>query len=462
MISSTKKDVPNAPECPKEWKVIDSKVNIKYRKGKKNSCGITFKREYVEYRIIREIESFSISTHHEDLRSASLYFRRAMQTLYPDSQCWITGSYAAGVDIHTSDLDFTVKVPCLNEENSFKKLLSMRENFNRVLGFSRNYVQKGFVPVLQLKHIETRVSIDVSIDNDSSKRNTQLLSWYGQLDSRFPILCKAMKSWASKVEVEGANKGRLNSFSLCLMLIQYLQEVKPAVLPNIQHIFPELNGEFTVENDEYERRNLKEKIIEKGSFEFDSNKSSVAALFLGFLNFYAEFDFSTKWISVKNGNVQRKEWDDEKRPLNGLPDNCRFIVVEDPFLEVPRNCAGTVRQSSFVERIQLEFKKEYDRILKNNTIFNLQHSNWRRILTENGKKRDLQIVKIDDNKEEERRKKAENIPWGTPFEGEWIPKRPKPETYWNLETKWIKMFEKTPEWPECCNMFDLLDSEISL
>ena len=102
-----------------------------------------------------------------------------------DSKCWLTGSYAAGVDLHTSDLDFTVKAPSVNGSNQCAKLLEIRNrlryiHIKNVNVFEKVYVQKGTIPVLQMVHAETGVSIDVTIDNDTAKRNTQLLCWYGQ------------------------------------------------------------------------------------------------------------------------------------------------------------------------------------------------------------------------------------------------------------------------------------------
>ena len=64
----------------------------------------------------------------------------------------------------------------------------------------------------------------------------------------------------------------------------------PAVLPNLQELFPELNGEIKVESDDYTKRNLREEIQEQGKFKFDENKSSLAALFLGCLKYYADFE----------------------------------------------------------------------------------------------------------------------------------------------------------------------------
>lgn len=459
LVPSVAKDAPMAPKCSLKLEISETKLKIQYRPGKENGCGVVFEREYVEHRITREIESFSISDHREDLQHVASVFRSAIKTLYADSQSFLTGSLAAGVDIENSDLDFVVNVPSLKEGNPFQQLMEMRKEFRSFDTFEKVYVQKGYVPVLKFIHRETKVSIDVSMDSGTSKRNTKLLSLYGQVDARFPLLCKAMKSWASKVGVEGASRARLNSFSLCLMLIQYLQMQK--VLPNLQEIFPELNGEFLVENDKYGEKDIKERVRKEGTFKFDENKSSLAALFLGFLKYYAEFDFGKYWISVKNGKIMEKRWDEERKPLDGMPDNCWHIVVEDPFLKVPRNCAGTVRQTDYVEKIQFEFQQEYDRILKNRTIFNMGPCNWSRILTSNGMKRDLQR-RVEMKPFWKTIK--DQIPWGAPLDPSFLPfVPPNPHHYWNLEEKKVKKYPRVTEWPELsCDerSYDLLANYI--
>lgn len=100
------------------------------------------------------------------------------------------------------------------------------------------------------------------------------------------MLCRAVKDWAKSVGVQGAKDGRLNSFSLCLMVTHYLQVC--GILPNLQELFPELNGDFEVENDDYQKRNLKKELEQRG-YRFGDNESSVGVLFAGFLKYYAEF-----------------------------------------------------------------------------------------------------------------------------------------------------------------------------
>uniref|UniRef100_A0A1I7TAX6 PAP-associated domain-containing protein n=1 Tax=Caenorhabditis tropicalis TaxID=1561998 RepID=A0A1I7TAX6_9PELO len=127
-------------------------------------------------------------------------------------------------------------------------------------------------------HETTNVEIDVSIDNEPPKRNTMLLSLYGQFDARFSKLCRAVKKWAAESGVENSRNGRINSFSICLLLIHYLQRVK--VLPNLQRMFPELNKAFDV--NQFNERNIAQELRNMKS-ESGNDGNSLGALYWGFM-----------------------------------------------------------------------------------------------------------------------------------------------------------------------------------
>ncbi|UMM13492.1 hypothetical protein L5515_001734 [Caenorhabditis briggsae] len=456
-VAEVSTSAPEAPKCSLKISPSKIKMSIKHKKGPVNSCGIDFEKAYVEHKISQEIESFGNTDHHVALEEAAKCFKEAMYRCFPDAKCLMTGSLAAGVDIHTSDLDFSIKIPSMTQGSTFQKLKEISDRLKSVSYkikdepvFYKVKVQRANVPVLQMKHIKTGVFIDVTIDNDTSKRNTQLLRWYAKIDKRFPLLCKAVKAWASKVGVEGSSKGRLNSFSICLMLINYLQAgVTPAVLPSIQRFSRNFNKNFAV-GDKYDDFDWREKIEKDGKFVLDANKSSLAALYLGFLKYYSEFDFKKNWISVKRGIVMEKRWDEQENRLGGLPKDSLYIVVEDPFLTVPRNCAGTVRQSNTMKRIQEEFDDEWRQTLKSETIFNRDFSNWRKRIVESGKARDLQIHEWEKELKALEEEEDDDSGWGTSsdcssLDSEFI--RLAPEEYW--EERYT--FYVSKPWPEIFN-----------
>lgn len=128
------------------------------------------------------------------------------------------------------------------------------------------------------------------------------------MDPRFQLLCRAVKAWSKAVGVEGAKNARLNSFSLCLMVILYLQTgVSPAILPNLQELFPELNGDVEVTDDEYgKKRNLKAE-MEKMGVRMEKNQTSIGSLFTGFLKFWSRFELVLSFLKkFENKGIRKK------------------------------------------------------------------------------------------------------------------------------------------------------------
>uniref|UniRef100_A0A1I7UZ64 PAP-associated domain-containing protein n=1 Tax=Caenorhabditis tropicalis TaxID=1561998 RepID=A0A1I7UZ64_9PELO len=311
----------------------------------KSQCGVEM-AVWKDRKLTSEIESLSSEAHRAKLRQAASDFEALIKAVYPDAEITMTGSFAAGVDLPTSDLDFSLSIPSL-QGDTVDKLLSMRRRLQHRRHFSEHWVTRGMVPVLYMMHSGTRIDIDVTIDNEPPKRNTKLLIDSGLLDSRFQTLCRAVKTWASKSGVENSREGRLNSFSVCLLLIHYLQQV--GVLP------ADLAGTQWR----------------------SANQDSLGALFYGFMRYFSRFDFRTKRISVRLGKAL------EKDPLASL------IVVEDPYLNPEFNCARTVRQFDIFERILEEFR-EAERSIRE--THRLGISDYRNRIEEEGKERDWQIL----------------------------------------------------------------------
>ncbi|CAL2048721.1 unnamed protein product [Caenorhabditis brenneri] len=344
---------PPAPKlCPEYFKSATvSTEKVVPKMAEHNDCGFDLPA-WKDTKLSDDIERISIDVdkHRHKLGEIEIYFKNCMKRSYPDAKVWTVGSYPAGVDIRDSDLDFTLTIPCLNE-SKFSKLMAIRAQFQRTEEFVNPWVVKGWNPVLKMKHKESDIWLDVTINNDAPKRNTMLLARYSQVDERFAKLCRAIKRWAAETGVENSRNGRLNSCSICLLVIFYLQ--KMGVLPNLQNVFPELNGNIEVDSDDYQQENILDD-LRKAGWVVGKNKSSLGALFCGFLKFYSKFDFSSKWISIKRGMALDK-FDENGNKNEGLPDDVRFIVLEDPFMDTPFNCGRTVFQADILERIQLEF-----------------------------------------------------------------------------------------------------------
>ena len=85
---------------------------------------------------------------------------------------------------------------------------------------------------MQVKDTAFETDIDLSVNKILDPYNSSLIQTYSKLDERFHKLALVLKQW-NKMRFEQKND-RLNSYSIVLLLIAYLQHKK--VLPCLQQI----------------------------------------------------------------------------------------------------------------------------------------------------------------------------------------------------------------------------------
>jgi len=89
-----------------------------------------------------------------------------------------------------------------------------------------------FGHILELTEKKEYFSIELSINKIIEPYNSWLIFQYAQLDSRFRMLAIVLKLWNKKFFTNKFQ--RLNSYSLTLMLLAYLQ--KKEILPSISKL----------------------------------------------------------------------------------------------------------------------------------------------------------------------------------------------------------------------------------
>ncbi|VDM27156.1 unnamed protein product, partial [Hydatigera taeniaeformis] len=95
------------------------------------------------------------------------------------------------------------------------------------------------VPILRFCDDESGIKCDLNVNNVEGLYNTHLLAMYARVDSRLTPLGMFVKHWAQNMDIHGADRGRLSTYALLLMLIHFLQcGCSPPVLPNLQARFP--------------------------------------------------------------------------------------------------------------------------------------------------------------------------------------------------------------------------------
>uniref|UniRef100_A0A8P0PD93 Terminal uridylyl transferase 4 n=2 Tax=Canis lupus familiaris TaxID=9615 RepID=A0A8P0PD93_CANLF len=160
-------------------------------------------------------------------------------------------------------------------------------------------------------------------ENAEAQHNTRMLATYAAIDPRVQYLGYTMKVFAKRCDIGDASRGSLSSYAYILMVLYFLQQRKPPVIPVLQEIFdgkqiPQrmVDGWNAFFFDKTEE--LKKRLPSLGK-----NTETLGELWLGLLRFYTEeFDFKEYVISIRQKKLLttfEKQW------------TSKCIAIEDPF-----------------------------------------------------------------------------------------------------------------------------------
>ncbi|VDN01447.1 unnamed protein product [Thelazia callipaeda] len=269
-----------------------------------------------------------------------------IRQIYRDANLIAVGSTVNGCGSYNSDMDLCLCQPQANpavNAHSFaigvlKKLykkfvMNWREMFKRC-----NYIPAK-VPIIKLEMAAPyeELEIDINCNNIAGIYNSHLLHYYSRIDDRFPAICLLVKHWAINAGINNPMTGTLNSYSLILMVLHFLQcGSLPPVLPNLQFLYPNLfNATCSVDDLELFRE-LPYPLPTR-----EINTETVGELLLAFFDYYARFDFKNKAISIRNGCIYSR---------TNLPGNTvRFKI----FIEEPYDQKNTARCVTSIDNLNL-------------------------------------------------------------------------------------------------------------
>ncbi|XP_015917747.1 terminal uridylyltransferase 4 isoform X2 [Parasteatoda tepidariorum] len=148
------------------------------------------------------------------------------------------------------------------------------------------------------------------------------------LDKRVKTIIIAARVFAEESALHDAKYGRLHVVCFALMVVYFLQQLEPPVLPIV---------DITCKNMEIKHK----------------NSASLGELWLEFLKFYSQtFDWEKDVICITSASKVTKK---EKNWRNHL------IAIEDPF--TGKNIAESVQSSEVAEHVQYCFKNFYENSL---------------------------------------------------------------------------------------------------
>ncbi|XP_035513831.1 terminal uridylyltransferase 7 isoform X2 [Morone saxatilis] len=237
------------------------------------------------------------------------------------------GSSKNGFGFRQSDLDICMvldgqdtidDVDCITIIESLARLLKKHPGLKNILP-----ITTAKVPIVKFYHVRTGLEGDISLYNTLALHNTHLLASYAAIDRRVKILCYVMKVFAKMCDIGDASRGSLSSYAYTLMVLYFLQQRNPPVIPVLQEIYDgKKKPEVLVDGwNVYFFHDLK--TLPSRWPQYGKNTETVGELWLGLLRFYTEdFDFREHVVCIRqHGRLTtfNKQW------------TSKYIVIEDPF-----------------------------------------------------------------------------------------------------------------------------------
>ncbi|XP_052890470.1 poly(A) RNA polymerase gld-2 homolog A-like [Anopheles moucheti] len=286
-----------------------------------------------------------------------------MASWLPKYELYLMGSTISGFGTDNSDMDMCIvdidgPTYCDSRTEALNNLLRVKsfiESIPTSSSFEHLDLIRAKVPILRFRHVQQNIDIDLSINNRVGIRNTHLLHCYAQLDVRVRPLVMVIKLWAQHHNLNNPIKSTMSSYSLVLMVINFLQYgVTPAVVPCLHKLYPE---KFCQDNY---NSNLLERIDPHES----ENNDSLGELLLKFYQYYAEFDYANYAISVRMGSIlpiADCKWNGtEQFALTN------YLFIEEPFNRT--NTGKSVHDKFVFEQIKSAFAASWKMLEENESL----------------------------------------------------------------------------------------------
>ncbi|KAL2089929.1 hypothetical protein ACEWY4_014617 [Coilia grayii] len=320
VCSICKRDGHMKDECPEDFKKIEltplPPMSERFRDILDGLCRLCY----------LELSPSLLEQQKREQILASL--ERFIRKEYNDkAQLCLFGSSKNGFGFRDSDLDICMtleghdtaeKLNCKEIIEGLAKVLKKHTGLRNILP-----ITTAKVPIVKFEHRQSGLEGDISLYNTLAQHNTRMLATYAAIDPRVQFLGYTMKVFAKRCDIGDASRGSLSSYAYILMVLYFLQQRQPPVIPVLQEIYdgrdiPQRmvdgwNAYFFHDIDELRRRMP----------ELQQNRESVGELWLGLLRFYTEeFDFKEHVISIrqhKRLTTFEKQW------------TSKCIAIEDPF-----------------------------------------------------------------------------------------------------------------------------------
>ncbi|WKY12091.1 hypothetical protein Q1695_003566 [Nippostrongylus brasiliensis] len=270
-------------------------------------------------------------------------------------ELFAVGSTVNGCGSYNSDMDLCLCIPtdieniysserivALKTLRKLNTIIKGKPSLRRVVRSSEVIPAKVPIIKMSLHPPYEELDLDINVNNTAGIYNSHLIHYYARIDQRFPAVCLLVKHWAITNGIGDAATGSFNSYSLILLVLHYFQcGVQPAVLPNLQFLYPDKFGSTPPLSELHLFQDL------NTLPQRPPNNQTVGELLVGFFHYYAAFDFENIAISMRNSCVISRS----QMP----PDTYMYCVfIEEPFDR--NNTARCVTKPYVMDRIRKAFR----------------------------------------------------------------------------------------------------------
>ncbi|XP_062595778.1 uncharacterized protein LOC134257153 [Saccostrea cucullata] len=152
-------------------------------------------------------------------------------------------------------------------------------------------------PILRFTDYNSQIKCDLSINNKLALQNTRLLQTFSLFDARIKPLVYTIRYWAKVKDVAGNPKAsnRLSSYALTMLVIYYLMNTTPPVLPPVEELARMCGRERTI-IDQWDCSFVSSQFMPP-----TTNIQTIEELLHGFFQYFGNFDFLSTPMSVRTG-----------------------------------------------------------------------------------------------------------------------------------------------------------------
>ncbi|XP_017872212.1 PREDICTED: poly(A) RNA polymerase, mitochondrial [Drosophila arizonae] len=284
---------------------------------------------------------------------AALQVEQAISGMFPDALAQPFGSSVNGFGKMGCDLDlilrFDGKTPGTDQDSqreASRLIYHTKENLSNGRSQTQRQMEcigdmlhlflpgvchvrrilQARVPIIKYHHEHLDLEIDLSMSNLTGFFMSELLYMFGEMDPRVRPLTFCVRRWAQSCGLTNPSPGRwITNFSLTCLVMFFLQQMRQPILPSIGAMVKAANtADIRVTEDGINCTFARD--MERVRFQ-SRNTSSLSELLLQFFEFYSQFDFHNRAISLNEGRALAK------------PDHSAMYIVNplEQLLNVSKN-----------------------------------------------------------------------------------------------------------------------------